>query len=240
MAMQDDVGAAPRAAQGLRELQPLETNLPLSADAARALQAGTAEAEAEDPAAPWPQRPFRRGWRFNWPGVGIMVVYCLAFIFYLYIRIRYTLDLGAYVWCGLQKIACASVPVESPVRVESLLVAPACARAPRSVAALSGAAAAGGPPLLAAPRQRRARPGLRLEWQPEGSERSPAAADGRAAHGGAGGACMQRRRAFWAQRPRRSSGLSAGLTPARARPAGGARSSWRWRCWARRPRCCTA
>jgi hypothetical protein len=115
MAMQD-VGAAPRAAQGLRELQPLETNLPLSADAARVSQAGTAEAEAEDPAAPWPQRPFRRGWRFNWPGVGIMVVYCLAFIFYLYIRIRYTLDLGAYVWCGLQRSACASVPVESHVK----------------------------------------------------------------------------------------------------------------------------
>lgn len=59
-------------------------------------QAGTAEPDA--PPGPWPQQPFRRGWRFNWPGVGIMVLYCLAFVFYLYIRIRYTLDLGAYVW----------------------------------------------------------------------------------------------------------------------------------------------
>ncbi len=84
-----------------RAPQPVKRKPPQSADAARAPQAGTAETEA-DPAAPWPQRPFRRGWRFNWPGVGIMVVYCLAFIFYLYIRIRYTLDLGSYVWCGLQ------------------------------------------------------------------------------------------------------------------------------------------
>ena len=62
------------------------------------VQAGTAE--AEEPKEPWPQQPFRRGWRFNWPGVVLMAIYCLAFIFYLYIRIRYTLDLGAYVWCG--------------------------------------------------------------------------------------------------------------------------------------------
>ena len=61
-------------------------------------QAGTAE--AEEPEKPWPQQPFRRGWRFNWPGVVLMAIYCLAFIFYLYIRIRYTLDLGSYVWCG--------------------------------------------------------------------------------------------------------------------------------------------
>ena len=62
------------------------------------MQAGTAE--AEEPEKPWPQQPFRRGWRFNWPGVVLMAIYCLAFIFYLYIRIRYTLDLGSYVWCG--------------------------------------------------------------------------------------------------------------------------------------------
>ena len=62
------------------------------------VQAGTAE--AEEPEKPWPQQPFRRGWRFNWPGVVLMAIYCLAFIFYLYIRIRYTLDLGSYVWCG--------------------------------------------------------------------------------------------------------------------------------------------
>ena len=54
--------------------------------------------EPEEPEAAWPQRPFRRGWRFNWPGVILMAIYCLAFVFYLYIRIRYTLDLGAYVW----------------------------------------------------------------------------------------------------------------------------------------------
>lgn len=62
------------------------------------MQAGTAE--AEEPEKPWPQQPFRRGWRFNWPGVVLMAIYCLAFIFYLYIRIRYTLDLGSYVWCA--------------------------------------------------------------------------------------------------------------------------------------------
>lgn len=59
-------------------------------------QTGAVESEEPEPA--WPQRPFRRGWRFNWPGVILMAIYCLAFVFYLYIRIRYTLDLGAYVW----------------------------------------------------------------------------------------------------------------------------------------------
>ncbi|KAK9826822.1 hypothetical protein WJX81_004238 [Elliptochloris bilobata] len=68
---------------------------PFNQDAA---EAGTAE--AAEPPTVWPQQPFRRGWRFNWPGVVLMALYCLAFIFYLYIRIRYTLDLGAYVWWG--------------------------------------------------------------------------------------------------------------------------------------------
>ena len=67
------------------------------------VQAGTAE--AEEPEKPWPQQPFRRGWRFNWPGVVLMAIYCLAFIFYLYIRIRYTLDLGSYVWYGSSRQA---------------------------------------------------------------------------------------------------------------------------------------
>ena len=49
----------------------------------------------------WPAKKFKRGWRLDRGGVAIMCLYVIALIFYLYVRIAHTLDLGSYVWYGI-------------------------------------------------------------------------------------------------------------------------------------------
>ena len=49
----------------------------------------------------WPAKPFARGWRLDWGGTFAMFFYLCAFIFYLYVRIAKTLDLGGYTWYGV-------------------------------------------------------------------------------------------------------------------------------------------
>jgi len=49
----------------------------------------------------WPAQPVVRGWRLDWGGTLAMFFYLCAFIFYLYVRIAKTLDLGGYTWYGV-------------------------------------------------------------------------------------------------------------------------------------------
>ena len=42
-----------------------------------------------------------RGWRVDWGGSLAMLFYLCAFVFYLYVRIAKTLDLGGYTWYGV-------------------------------------------------------------------------------------------------------------------------------------------
>ena len=53
----------------------------------------------------WPAHKFKRGWRLDRGGVTIMALYVVALLFYLYVRIAHTLDLGTYVWYGVLVLA---------------------------------------------------------------------------------------------------------------------------------------
>ena len=40
---------------------------------------------------------YDKKWKVNWYGSGIVMLYCIALVFYLYIRITKTMGLGGYI-----------------------------------------------------------------------------------------------------------------------------------------------
>ncbi len=46
-------------------------------------------------------RRYRQQTRINWVGSGVMLIYCIALVFYLWVRITKTLDLGRYLPYGI-------------------------------------------------------------------------------------------------------------------------------------------
>ena len=52
-------------------------------------------------AGPTTPTKFKRGRKFSFHGCLVTFLYLCAFVFYLYVRISKTLDLGAYVWYGV-------------------------------------------------------------------------------------------------------------------------------------------
>lgn len=55
------------------------------------MERGEADAKLEGE---WPRRPFKRGRKINWLGSLVMCIYFMALIFYLWVRITKTLQLG--------------------------------------------------------------------------------------------------------------------------------------------------
>jgi hypothetical protein len=61
------------------------------AQSADDMERGEADSKLEGE---WPRRPFKRGRKINIAGTIIMSVYVMALIFYLWVRISKTLQLG--------------------------------------------------------------------------------------------------------------------------------------------------
>ena len=57
-------------------------------------------------------KKFKRQVTYNWKGIAAYAFFCIAFVFYMWIRISKTLNLGAY-------LACAFAFVNPTLRVKS-------------------------------------------------------------------------------------------------------------------------